>query len=214
MCGLRDKSTQKRLLLIKEPSFKNILDTALKCESADAHMIMMNEQSHGDGGVFQVRGRNAPSTYYRQNNDINTSNRVNNYQRRSNRNSGGRDACWRCGRRNHNPSECFFINSVCRKCNGKRHLQKVCRNKQSNPHPRNVRALDTDGAREDPNILQADAQQVNNYLLSPNTNYNMLPHVNVPRDTVKASLMQNYTNGYETTLNYENLVDCDDFFRH
>ena len=58
VCGLRDTSTPKRLLVIKDPTFKDVLDTAIKCESAEQHTSLIQDLVANDGGVFQMSRRN------------------------------------------------------------------------------------------------------------------------------------------------------------
>ena len=42
--------------------------------------------------------------------------------------------CSRCGRKNHDQTECYFRDKICHKCNKKGHTKKMCRSKPLNPN--------------------------------------------------------------------------------
>ena len=45
--------------------------------------------------------------------------------------------CFHCGRGNHKPTECYLKDAVCRKCNKKGHIERVCRSRVHNAVPQN-----------------------------------------------------------------------------
>ena len=60
--------------------------------------------------------------------------------------------CFRCGRKNHVPHQCYFKDTVCHKCNKRGHISKVCRSsvQSKNDHASNSRP------RKKTQWLQAD----------------------------------------------------------
>ena len=169
VCGIRDKSTQKRLLLLKNPTFKEVLDTAVKCESADRHMELMND-SQQEGSVLQMR-RNPSNN--------------NRYKRKQQNNP-----CFRCGRRNHTPDKCYFIADKCHECGEVGHIVKMCRNPKkgrARGPVRNVRAMTSD-----PNPLSDGPAQVNSKcVLSCNSNLSSPKSINNSKTRIRNSQCRN-----------------------
>ena len=44
------------------------------------------------------------------------------------------EACYRCGRTNHEPKDCRFRDAICNTCGKRGHISPVCRSKKSNKH--------------------------------------------------------------------------------
>ena len=191
VCGMRDKSTQKRLLLLKNPTFKEVLDTAVKCESADRHMEIMHDSTQ-EGSVLQFRGK-PPNN-----------NRENYRFKRKPKNN----ACFRCGRRNHTPDKCYFIDEKCRDCGEKGHIAKMCPKKAKSRGPfRNVRAM---ACNNDPDQYDDEPSQVNakrvttlkSNSLSTSGTYNRCNNPNMPEHELIHHGMTmrrgNHNNNYHT----------------
>uniref|UniRef100_A0A914WUZ9 CCHC-type domain-containing protein n=1 Tax=Plectus sambesii TaxID=2011161 RepID=A0A914WUZ9_9BILA len=49
--------------------------------------------------------------------------------------SAGDHPCFRCGRTNHQPNDCWFRNERCNSCNKHGHISKVCQTKQQSDQP-------------------------------------------------------------------------------
>ena len=110
VCGLRNESVQKRLLSEAGLTFKRALELALGMESADANAKAIKHQ--GDDTSIK---------------------RLSHTPRKSEAVTGTapkREPCYRCGRSNHTPQNCRFINAKCHICNKIGHIAPVCRSSQ------------------------------------------------------------------------------------
>lgn len=47
------------------------------------------------------------------------------------RNNDKTQPCYRCGKKSHDPADCWFKDKDCRLCNKKGHIQKMCQSRQS-----------------------------------------------------------------------------------
>ena len=188
VCGLQDKATQKRLLLLKEPKFKDVLDTAIKCESADHHMELMQDKSP-DSGVFQ----------FKKNNFANNSQKF--------KNQSLSKQCWRCERRNHHEKDCYFKQTMCKKCQQIGHIARACKNKSKFQGRRqgNVRAVSSNVEQQHGN--PEEDVQVNNH--NNNIDRNSLhtndKHYNITLPSKWLHEKQLSSTDDRDTLNYNNL---------
>lgn len=46
--------------------------------------------------------------------------------------------CFRCGKKSHDPAECWFKDKECRQCNRKGHIQKMCKTKPNEKKRRHL----------------------------------------------------------------------------
>ena len=122
VCGLRSEGTQKRLLAIKKLTLQEAMDLAQAMETADKNSKAL--QGSKDATVNRFSKTTTP--------------------RAPRRNPTARRPCHRCGKSNHEASQCRFIDAVCRKCNKVGHIAPVCYSKKKsqsaqpghNPQPR------------------------------------------------------------------------------
>ena len=138
-------------MLIKDPTFKDVLDTAIKCESAEQHTSLIQDAVANDGSVFQMNRRNTVGRRTFNNNRNN----------RADKNNGDREPCWRCGRTNHWPSNCYFKEKECSHCHRKGHKASMCSKKKSQQPTGNVRALANVGEDHPHASGACDDSQVN-----------------------------------------------------
>ena len=113
VCGLRSGQTRKKLLATDKLTFDTAVATAKADElaSRDAVEVAAADAGRGAGtGVNKVRSQ--PST-------------------RHNAKPGAGTPCFRCGGTNHLADECRFKDTVCRACQKKGHIERVCRSKPS-----------------------------------------------------------------------------------
>ncbi len=106
VCGLRIEAIQKRLLAVKELTFKDALDQAQAMEAADrnAKSLHATETQAVHNIAQSCHPRKPPRT--------------------------SAQPCYRCGRTNHDASACKFIDATCRACGKKGHISPVCRSKK------------------------------------------------------------------------------------
>ena len=126
VCGLKSEAIQKRLLAVKDLTFKDALDMAQGMEAADCNTkdLQVAEAS----AVNQLKSRPRPQTHPR-----------------STPATKGKNSqpCYRCGKTNHQPHRCRFIEANCRACGKKGHIAAVCRSKKG-AGSQNVQAKDDD----------------------------------------------------------------------
>lgn len=117
VCGIRDESVQRRLLLEKEDKLTKAfaLETAATAESTRAQQNEIRK----DDKVCAVRSQNQNTVSAER-----SQNRSNNFQVTQRRGS-----CRRCGR--SHGGDCKYKNSVCNFCNKTGHLEKMCELKNS-----------------------------------------------------------------------------------
>ncbi|XP_071843672.1 uncharacterized protein [Apostichopus japonicus] len=84
--------------------------------------------------------------------------------------------CYRCGRKNHTPNDCYFKEKVCNACNKTGHIAKICRSKNTEQHK----------------CIQKSLQ-------SENEMYSLF--VNRAKEDVKEAIKENVTvNGHDVTF--------------
>ena len=109
ICGINNERWQKRLLTEDKADYQKVLDVALSLEAVEKGV---NDLQAGTGSVNNLQGRHQSGAQLPKR-------------------EGNRDAkaCYRCGRTNHNPTECYFKEAVCRRCGIKGHIARACKNK-------------------------------------------------------------------------------------
>ena len=112
VCGLRSDSIQKKLLSMENLTFKSAFDTAQSMEAAVSTTNAMQErESRVVHSLHKIKPQ-APKT------------------------KGAMQPCYRCGRTNHLPTQCKFLDATCRSCGKKGHISPVCRSKQPMKKPK------------------------------------------------------------------------------
>ena len=137
MCGLRNESIQKSLLAIKDLTFKDAQDKALGMEAADRNTKTL----HAGTDLATVhklskqRTRN-PTSVPKQ---------------------SARQPCYRCGKSNHDSSNCRFIDATCRNCRKKGHIRPVCKSSRLSQHRRKPQRTATNYLETEPTIERASS---------------------------------------------------------
>ena len=111
VCGLWSEATRRRLLPEAKLTFARAVELAQCLEQADK-----DSKSFKTAEAVPVQKLSQTQ------------------RRKSGATQGPRNStksCYRCGRTNHNPSECHFIDATCNSCGKKGHISPVCRSKTS-----------------------------------------------------------------------------------
>ena len=133
VCGIRDKSVQRRLLWETELTFDKALEIALAAETADKDSKRLTDcDQDSTPGQTQIRGKITGT-------DTTPVYKLNSGEKRypparpgdANKSSAREQECYRCGGRHH-PSRCTFLEYECHFCKRKGHLAKMCRKKVAN----------------------------------------------------------------------------------
>lgn len=124
VCGMSDQSLQYELLKKDNLRYQDVVDAMLSSESAGKDVRMIHNAASDRGECPTTSGTNTPATPAPEPMDINAVQSKANIR-----------LCYRCGDRHG--GQCRFINAVCRYCNKKGHLEKICIAKKKNSN-RNV----------------------------------------------------------------------------
>ena len=109
---LRSVSIQKKLLSTKSLTFAEACDMVKTTEAAENNSKL-------------IQGTDFPSKSV---NNLYTKNET---THTSSSKGGKRQPCYRCGRTNHLPASCRFIDSTCHACGKKGHIAPACRSKNT-----------------------------------------------------------------------------------
>ena len=105
VCGIRDEGVQKRLLTKSDLTFAKTLEIAEVAERAKREAAELHE---GVSEVHKIPAHNPKCSFDRVAN-----------------------SCYRCGGNGHGPDRCYFKKELCRCCNKRGHIEKVCKSKAS-----------------------------------------------------------------------------------
>ncbi len=117
VCGIGDEHMQKKLLSETALTFNIALKIVTAVETADKNL----HDIHGDR-AFQGQVHSLTQRGQRRS-DRGSSSR----DEKQGNNAEARKPCFRCGKTNHNPNNCFYKNEKCHKCGKKGHIAKVCK---------------------------------------------------------------------------------------
>ena len=110
---------QRRLLSMKDLTLKDALETAQAMEAADKSAKTL----HGSEptAVNQIKSQSRGGNFRKQ---------PASQGPLSSQKSPSSQPCYRCGKTNHTPSNCRFLDSNCHYCGKKGHISSVCRSKK------------------------------------------------------------------------------------
>ena len=110
VCGIRDVRVQRQLLAETKHTLKNAFEIAQGAELADKHSKALHRQISSTLSGVNRLANSMPKDFPTV-------------------------PCTRCGGR-HSPKTCRFKDYICRKCELKGHLAKVCRSSKIHPQPK------------------------------------------------------------------------------
>ena len=116
VCGLRDDSIRKRLLIEKELTLKKVLEISQCLDSAQTENRLFTKREIKVENSFNMQTE----------------------LRRKNR------RCYRCNDEKHLANTCRFKDAICNKCNTKGHIARACRGgtrKQIHEHQQNYTSM-------------------------------------------------------------------------
>ncbi|KAJ8039789.1 hypothetical protein HOLleu_13900 [Holothuria leucospilota] len=118
VCGINNDRIQRNLLSKSSLTFETALEIAIGLETASKNADDLKQTfqqatptHHSEQSVqFIPKGKGKVG--------------------KSNRKSGQKTACYRCGGMNHAPQDCWFKDKACNECGKIGHKAKVCRSKK------------------------------------------------------------------------------------
>ncbi|XP_065190667.1 uncharacterized protein K02A2.6-like [Sycon ciliatum] len=130
VCGIRDAVVCKKLLTIDALTLETALKTAAAQEVVDreaARLMAAGRSTSESSDVHAVwHKRQPPAPRQRGKSGASASSTTD-----------GAAPCYRCGNKDHAPSQCRFKASECHYCHKRGHLEKVCRTKKGDQHQTN-----------------------------------------------------------------------------
>lgn len=133
VCGMRDERLQYELLKKDTITYQDVVDALLSAESAGRDVRMIQDRV-GAGATSYGPSVAPPLPSGVEPMDINAVQQNNSTR-----------LCYRCGDRH--PGECRFVNTVCRYCKKRGHVEKICLTKKKNLQNRNINFNDDPGER-------------------------------------------------------------------
>ena len=127
VCGLRSENMQRPLLSRKDLTLKDALDTAQAMEAANKNAKTLQGSELTSVNQFtksQSWGGNCRKPTANQ-------------RPSASQKSTSSQPCYRCGKTNHTPSTCRFLDSHYHHCGKKGHIRSVCRSKKQGLPPQN-----------------------------------------------------------------------------
>jgi nucleoside-triphosphatase THEP1 len=117
VCGLANEHVQRKLLVEADLTYERAKAIAIASETATKDAEELRRQPAAVEVNKLKAGRSADFNY-------------------SKSTAKGFVACTRCGKNNHEQSQCYFKDKVCHKCSKLGHTQKMCRSKVNLPTQR------------------------------------------------------------------------------
>ena len=105
VCGIRDEGVQKHLLTKSDLTFAKTLEIAEVAQRAKRDAAELHE---GISEAHKIPAHNPKRTLDQVAN-----------------------SCYRCGGNGHGPDRCYCKKELCRYCNKRGHIEKVCKSKAS-----------------------------------------------------------------------------------
>lgn len=100
VCGIHSESTQKRLLTERELTLARALEIAVSMETAAKDALELQRKAISECHINKFTSKKSENSL-----------------------------CFRCGKKSHSPTECWFKEKECRQCHRKGHIQKMCKTK-------------------------------------------------------------------------------------
>ena len=116
VCGLKSEAARRRLLTESKLTFPRAVELAQCMEQAEKNSKVLSTAE-----PFPVQAISGPRKQKHA--------AVTHGQRQSTK------SCYRCGRTNHDATQCRFINATCNFCEKKGHIAPACRSKKSGKTP-------------------------------------------------------------------------------
>ena len=127
--GIRSSGIQKRLLM-EDIDFKKAEEMARSMESATQNILDMNSLSSGAVAGDGVQAVKAKKLYKRSSNPWGSRARRGIPRQTSSSSEEREEECDACGAVDHSKKNCRFRTYICRRCEEKGHLAKVCPEKK------------------------------------------------------------------------------------
>ncbi|KAJ8021906.1 hypothetical protein HOLleu_39239 [Holothuria leucospilota] len=147
VCGIKNLSTQRKLLSEAGLTFSKALEKALASEMAEKNAQEFKGHDVNVNRVSKARRAKGPHSF---------GNKTTNGQNTQQQPTSSSSSCYRCGETGHIAKDCKYKGYKCNNCGKVGHLAKVCRSKhKSSNRPTNFVDTDTDdytnaGPVEDP----------------------------------------------------------------
>lgn len=103
VCGLHNEGTQRRLLTEENLTLTRALEIAISVETAAKDAGELQGKNTEMCSVHKLHTKKKDKT----------------------------QPCYRCGKKSHDPADCWFKDKDCRQCNKRGHIQKMCKSKYS-----------------------------------------------------------------------------------
>ena len=114
VCGIKDRNTQKKLLVESGLTLEKAIKVAIADEAANKSVAEL-AKARGLGPTNEVHRMKA------------TSSKSSKSKTNKEDNSQGGTKCKHCGKRNHPAEKCKFKHATCHKCNKQGHIAPVCK---------------------------------------------------------------------------------------
>ncbi len=126
VCGLTGEQYHNRLLSEKDLTFTKACDIALALELAYRDTKELREHTEKPkGAVNKVFNSSSDRRHYKKGQSSRYNQQDN--SRGKHRSSDKRQRCYRCGKDNHQPTECYYRAETCHGCGKVGHLKRVCK---------------------------------------------------------------------------------------
>lgn len=120
--GLKNEKILYRLLETKDLTLERALEISVSMELSSRDVAQLHQKGNVHNIAFQKKNYNVTKT----NSNHNNSNTIASKNSNSSSTENRIKKCYRCGSTKHLANKCNKINVICKFCNVKGHLQKVC----------------------------------------------------------------------------------------